>query len=121
MTDTIDKTLKSVLEAATSVSVYAIRKPLKKTLPVVVYQRVTNVPQATHSGSSGFVRIRYQVTVIAKTYSSLRTLTDAIEVALLANTTDFSVSLPLEGQDEDKDENASIYTSIRDYFVWVKE
>lgn len=118
MSSIIDKTLKTVLETATGVTVYALRKPLKKALPSIVYMRVTETPQVSHSGASGSVRTRYQITVQATSYGSLRTVADAIEVALLANTSDFDVSLPLEGQTEDKDEDASIYTSIRDYFIW---
>lgn len=121
MSGAIDKTLKGVLETATGLAVYALRKPLKKPIPAVVYRRITDIPQVSHSGSTGVIRTRFQINVQAKTYSSLRTIVDAIEDALLANTTDFSVSLPLEGQDEDKDENASVYTSIRDYFIWHTE
>lgn len=118
MSSIIDQTLKTVIETATGESVYALRKPIKTSLPAITYMRVTDTPQVTQSGSSGNIRVRYQITVEASSYSSLRTIADAVESAMLANTTNFSVSLPLEGQFENKDENASIYTSVRDYFVW---
>ena len=119
MTD-IDKTLRSVLFAGTGVKVYSIKKPLTADMPSIEYMRVSDIPQITQSGKGAMSRIRFQITCTATSYGGLRTLVASVETTLVANTTDWSVSIPLEGQFEDKDENASVYTSIRDYFIWFK-
>ena len=111
----IDKTIVSTLAGATGLKVHPIKKPKKAAVPCIVYRRVGARSEVTHSGNLNNTRDRFQVIAVHNTYSGLMTLVDLIEQTLIANKTDWQVSLPTDNKLEDFDEEDGVYSSSRDY------
>ncbi|KKN52920.1 hypothetical protein LCGC14_0607820 [marine sediment metagenome] len=122
-----EETLKTVLETATagvSAGVHALRKPIKSTLPAVVYKRITTLPHQHHKsvGVAGLVkRDRMQITYLADSYAKLIALVGLVDSALVGNVTSFSAVQPLGSGLEDKSEDSKVYESIKDYYIFHKE
>ena len=113
----LDKSIKSVLESATSVKVYPIKKPVSAAVPCIVYRRVSNNEVISHAGDEGCPKDRIQIMCLHTTYTGLRTLVGQVEGALIANTTNWEVSLPAGNKFEDYDEEDKVYSCSNDYFI----
>ena len=111
----LDTTIKSKVESATGYPCYALEKPLEKSLPCTVYTIVNDKKEVAHGGDTGNRKARVQFTVIASTYSAMKSVVALLENGFIANTTDFQVSLPLETRLEDKEDNQ--YYSISEYYI----
>ena len=114
----IDQVLKAALVTATGIPVYPLSKPVSASYPVITYRRIFDKVLWSNSGLTGLNRVRFQINVTASTYSAMRTAVAAIETLMNTNTSDWVLSTPLETQIEDKDEEAGLYISIREYYVW---
>jgi hypothetical protein len=113
----LDQTLKSVIQAATGFPVYALEKPVEKTVPAVVYKIIADMPiLATDATDTKLSWARVQLTHVADTYAKLKSLVEDTETVMFAKTTDWQVSVPLSTKLEDKEDN--LYYSIREYSIW---
>ena len=113
----VDKKLKSVLEAATGLKAHPIKKPLSAAVPCLVYRRVSNHDTIAHTGNAGLTTDRLQVICTHTTYSGLKTLVGQVEGVLIANNTDWEVSIPAGNKLDDYDEDDKIYSTSADYFI----
>lgn len=113
----IFKVLKTVLETASSLKAYPIKKPLKATIPCIVYRRVSTNETISHSGDAGLVTDRIQVICTHSNFNDLMALVLLIETELIANNTDWQVSLPVSVNIDDFDEEDGVYSNSRDYFI----
>jgi len=86
----IDEALRSLLIADGTVNglvgsrIYPLIAPRTATLPLVIFQRISAVRDASHTSTSGagLVEATYQFAGLAPTYSAAKTLTEAVRDAL---------------------------------------
>jgi len=62
--------------------IYPIEAPQEAALPYLVYQRISGLRVRSHSGPSGLAHPRFQITGAAVTYPALRSVMNAVRVAL---------------------------------------
>jgi len=70
------------LAALVGTRIYPVTYPQNATLPVVVYQRTSRLPEYSHDGDCGAAESRFQISAFAKSYSVARQTADAIHGAL---------------------------------------
>lgn len=115
----LDKTLKTLLETnITGLKVWALEKPKEAALPTVVYKRVSRRNYMSHSGIADLKRDWIQITHIASTYDSLRTLVANVESQLIGNSTSWNISIPNDNLVEFKQDG--LYFANRDYLIFYK-
>jgi hypothetical protein len=117
----IDDTLGGALSGL-GAGVWKLQKPLDATLPAIVFTRVSEQSFIAHSSNRLMNMSRFQIVCMAATYAAMRTLVKAVEGALIANTTNFVLSVPLGGPSElpDSKEDGDIVASMRDYYIWSR-
>ena len=69
--------------AALGTRVYPIRIPQNPTYPALAYQRISTPRIMSHSGASKLAKPRIQLTLWATSYSSLKTLSEALRALLV--------------------------------------
>lgn len=85
---TIEEALRAILIGNAGVSalvagrVYPVVMPQGAALPAVAYQRISANRQHNLAGPGGLTRVRFQLTNIASTYSSMKALANAVRVAV---------------------------------------
>lgn len=113
----LNNVLASVIQTATGYPALALEHDPQGPVPSTVYRIIGDMPIVDTSGADTKLSwARVQLTSIANTYSSLRTLVDATEAVMIGKTTDWQVSVPLVTKLEDKEDN--LYYSIREYSIW---
>lgn len=68
--------------ALVSARVYPLVAPQDVARPYLVYQRISTPRVRSHSGPSGLAHPRFQITAVASTYGSARSLANAVRAAL---------------------------------------
>lgn len=114
----IDKVLKSALKTATGYEAYPMEKDKDKTVPCLVYKRVSSKSFVHSGGKVNLVRDRFQITCMANNYSVLRSMVGNTQGVLIGQYTDY-LSSPTETIFEFKTEDG-IYINNSDYFVFYK-
>ncbi len=112
----IDKKLTTVLKT-TGFNVYPIVKPLTAAVPCIVYRRVSTHNEISHSGKEDSNRDRFQVIAVHTTYSGMLNLQNSIETLLIANTSDWDVSLPTDIKFDDYDDENKFFSCNRDFLI----
>ena len=112
----IDKAIVSVLAGATGLKVFPIKKPLTASVPCIVYRRITASDLISHSGNENFTTDRIQIIATHTSYTGLRNLVKTIEGVLIANKTNWNISIPTNIKFDDYDEEDKVYSCSRDYF-----
>ena len=112
----VDTTLKSLLSTL-GVKVYALRRPSDSSLPCLVYRRVGEKNYISHSGATDLSRYRIQITHVASTFTTLRSLVKDVKTALIGNVINFNATIPTEIQIEDE-EAPNVLTSTKDYLIY---
>lgn len=114
----------ATVTAAVGTRVYPVTLPEGTTLPAIVLDHVSTVEQPTIDANAplALVESRISVTVIADTYTTLKTLTDACRVALnfkrgsIAGVNVVSVRRALVGP-EYKDDQLRSFAQPLDFMV----
>jgi hypothetical protein len=114
----IDKELVTALGSTTGLKIYPIKKPLKASVPCIVYRRVSSKPTLSVFKNLTLTRERFQIIATHTTYTGLRTLVDLIEGELICNKTDWAASVPTDIKLEDFDEENGVWSCSRDYFIY---
>ena len=70
------------LAAIIGTRIYPITYPQNVTLPVVVYQRTSMVPEYSHDGPNGVSESRFQISAFGKTYAEARQAATEVRQAL---------------------------------------
>lgn len=72
------------LAALVGARIYPTTYPQNETLPVVVYQRTSHVPEYHHDGEAGFAESRFQISSFGKSYAEAKQTARAVKSALRA-------------------------------------
>jgi len=96
---------------------YPLSLPEKAKFPCMVYKRISTIPQRNHEGVY-LNKIRFQVTVWGRSYSSARELALNLISLLDINESDFIFS-NLENRTDDKEDETNLYSIILDFFIWI--
>jgi hypothetical protein len=70
------------LTALVGTRIYPSTYPQNATLPVVIYQQTSRLPEYSHDGACGAEESRFQISSVAPSYSIARQTADAIRGAL---------------------------------------
>lgn len=62
--------------------IYPLVVPQDAALPALAYQRISSPREHVHTGASGLVRARIQVTNVGGTYSAAKALAETVRVAM---------------------------------------
>jgi len=112
----MDSALTIALRSATSLPVYALKSPSGAIAPFVIYQEISETQMDTnHNGVGTVYQTRVQITHVAKTYSSLKSVVELVRNGILASTS-FLYVLPTSISYKRKEDN-DIFTAIRDYMI----
>lgn len=114
----LEDVLVSKLSSATGLKVWPVKKPLKETVPCIVYKIVSDKPTISIFKNLGASRDRVQIIATHTTSPGLRTLVGQIDGVMIANKTDWVASVPTELKQPDYDEDTKVWSCTRDYFVF---
>jgi hypothetical protein len=108
---------------------YPLVIPVSAPLPAIASQRVSGPREYSHSGFSGLVSSRVQLTCVASTYAQAKTLADAVRrvISGYRGTVD-GVSLgpvlvqnETDSFNESASEEANSYLTLLDVLIWHQE
>ena len=95
---------------------YLLALPEKpSTFPALVYQRVSTVPQRTQN-KDGFDSDRFQVSVYAKSYATVKTTANSV-VSQLESGTAFRFASK-ENRYDIKEADTGLLRTILEFFIW---
>jgi hypothetical protein len=80
---TLDEAIYKRLTDGTGIKVYPVTYPQDATLPVIVYQRTSLVPDYYMGGEAGTADSRYQISAFAATITQARDVAGKIRQALI--------------------------------------
>lgn len=116
---TIGESIHSILTADTAVAaivatrVYPLVIPQRSSLPAVTYQRVYGAPVNDLAGAGEKVHARVQVDCWATSYSTVRSLADAVNSALGG-----AGFLPINDMD-DFDDEVPVFRVVLEFTTWT--
>jgi hypothetical protein len=128
--DTIEKAIRSILIADTTVKAittrcYPATLPQDPTYPLIVYYKVTGMRDHHLQGPSGLAHPRFQVEAWATTYDAAKALANAIREALDGYSgTQGTVrigSILIESERDTYEDAVSCHRVIMDFYVWHSE
>lgn len=101
---------------------YPVLIPQDPTYPLIVYYRLSGLPDNTLTGSPVLTYSRFQIEAWANTYSAAKSLAGAISDALNAKTysgTGMSIgSIVQQGERDSYEEPVSCYRVMLDFTLW---
>lgn len=97
--------------------VYALVLPDESSYPAITYQRISNVPVNSLSGSSDLDQVRVQVDCWATTYGAAKALAGEVRTAMEAAA--FKGLLVTDA--DEFDDVAKVYRVSMDFYCWQKE
>ncbi len=116
----LDSVLIWGLKGATGVGVYPIKANEGVGGSYVSYTRISDNVQDRVQGKGGSIHFtRIQITHVATTFETLRTLVSSVQTFLEGNNTEFSASIMADVHIEDREAD-DIYTAVKDYFIQWK-
>jgi len=105
--------------------VYPLVVPQDATLPAIAYQQISGPRDHTHSGPSGLVRARMQLTFVGSSYSEAKAVADAARAALDGFAGQMgSVTVGGAFLDNERDQwsqGFELPNVQQDYMVWYQE
>jgi hypothetical protein len=111
----IEETLVTVLKAATTKEVIALKKP-EGNNNCVVYKRISRKNYRSHSSSNGLTRYRYEFSCYGNSLLESRVLADRVVNVLDCNRTNFVLAT---FEDElDNDVVNGLYCRVIQFFIW---
>jgi len=110
----IEEDIKSAL---TGLTVYPLSVPTDGVYPCVVYQIISDVQNRYHGGNS-LRKLRVQLTVHAKSYSSCLTNAYTVKGLIDLNRTNFELATK-ENEIQAKENESGDYSAILDFFIWT--
>lgn len=100
--------------------IHPLNLPQNATLPALTYQRISG-PRLRHlGGSSSFGTARIQINCWAATYLGSQLLAAAVRASLngfIGNLTTLKVSIGLENEFDDYDEESREWRIVQDYVI----
>lgn len=115
--------LKSVLSSL-GVSVYqdkVMLDPDQTPATYLIYKKIAERNWTATNGSRvGLTRSRFQITHVADTNAARATLVQNVKNALMSNIANFNGVEASDVHMEDR-EDKSIFTAVKDYYIWFKE
>lgn len=104
------------LVALVSTRVYPAVLPQRPTLPALTYQRISGVPEYSHSGRA-LMQSRFQISCWAATYAGAIALATAVKAAMDT----FPDVAFIEGHSEMYEPETSVYHIPVDVMIWHEE
>ena len=95
---------------------YHLVLPESPTLPAMVLQRISTIPDRTHNGNS-IEKARFQVTVWAKKFDECRTLALSIKNKMDLNQSNFELATK-ENEIDIVENETKLFSTILDFYVW---
>lgn len=115
----------SGVAALVATRIYPLLVPQDATLPALAYQRISGPRDHSHSGPSGLVFARMQLTYVAASYDGAKSLGEAVRAALDGfSGTMGQVTVDACLMDNERDDWAVAFEKpvVRhDYLIWYQE
>lgn len=131
MANQIEDVIYSRLQATSAVTdlvstrVYPIRRPADASLPLIVYERLSEVPALTMNADPGLITARFRFSCQADTPENARTLAAKLKTAIThyrdTTTTPVVDGILPDTTSAEYDFGADLFTVEKDFFISYKE
>ena len=111
---TFEAALVSLIEGGSSLKCYPVQKPQTVSAPVVVYKRISTIPQRILNSKSTFNQARTALTVWGKTFDAMKSAVATVNGLLDVNMTNFTLAYIVD-QREYKDPDTGLFYTYLEY------